>query len=126
MISFGGSLHAGYTGGGELFALDNVTVVTYVPYTPPLIANGGFETASLTGWNLQGNTNSTSVTTTASYVHTGHNYELQFKTNLTQTNWTTLVSFSFSSNYTMSATDTNPPDSAGFYRVVMGPPPLIF
>jgi hypothetical protein len=73
LTSFGGSLHAGYSGGGELFALDNVTVVTYVPYTPPLIANGGFETASLTGWNHQGNTNSTSVTTTASYVHSGHN-----------------------------------------------------
>ena len=67
----GGTVHLGYGGGGTYFALDNVNVETYVPYTPPLFANGGFETGDFSDWSHFGNTNSTLVTTAASYVHSG-------------------------------------------------------
>jgi hypothetical protein len=69
--SSGGTPHAGYNGAGAYFALDNLSVVTYVPFTAPLLANGGFETGDFTGWSDSGNTNNTSVVTTASYVHSG-------------------------------------------------------
>lgn len=69
--SSGGTPHAGYAYSAAIFALDNVSVVTYVPYMPALLANGGFETGNLSGWGNFGNTNDTSVITTASYVHSG-------------------------------------------------------
>lgn len=67
----GGSPHAGYGGAGTWFALDNLSVMTYVPFLPPLITNGGFEMGDFSGWEHFGNTNSTFVVTNASYVHSG-------------------------------------------------------
>jgi hypothetical protein len=73
----GGSQHPGYSGSGVYFAMDNVSVVTYVPYTPlPLSVNGGFENGSLSGWSYSGDTNNTTVVTAGQYVHSG-NYGLQ-------------------------------------------------
>jgi hypothetical protein len=76
LLSSGGTPHASYTnnGSGAYFALDNVSVVTYVPYAPPLVTNGGFETGDLSGWGHFGNTNFTYVTNMAggnSYAHSG-------------------------------------------------------
>jgi hypothetical protein len=71
ITSSGGTLHPGYSGGGSLFVLDNVSVVTYVPYSAPLISYGGFETGTLAGWGANGNTTETFVTNDAAYVHSG-------------------------------------------------------
>lgn len=67
----GGTHHSGYAGAGTELMLDNLIVNTHVPFLPALITNGGFETGSFTGWEHFGNTNSTSVTTSASYVNSG-------------------------------------------------------
>ncbi len=69
--SSGGTHHAGYVGVGANFALDNVNVTTYVPYAPALITNPGFESGDFFGWSHFGNTNSTLVTTSATFVHSG-------------------------------------------------------
>jgi hypothetical protein len=75
LSSSGGTPHTGYTAGsGTYFALDNVSVVTYVPYAPPLVTNGGFETGDLSGWGHFGNTNFTFVTNISggtSFAHSG-------------------------------------------------------
>lgn len=67
----GGTPHAGYSGAGAYFALDNVSVQIYAPFLPALITNGGFETGNFSSWQHFGNTNNTVVTTGASYVHSG-------------------------------------------------------
>ncbi len=70
-VSSGGSQHAGYPASGTYFALDNVSVVTYLPYSA-LLKNGGFETSDFSGWSRGGNTNNSSVVSgDATYVHTG-------------------------------------------------------
>jgi hypothetical protein len=71
-VSSGGTFHTGYNGGsGTYFAIDNVTVTTYVPYSP-FIANGGFENGNFSGWVRGGNTNSSAVVSSdTNYVHTG-------------------------------------------------------
>jgi len=74
--SFGGSHHAGYVGTGTQFVMDNMNVKTWLPYVPPLIVNGGFETGDLTGWTQYGNTGGTAVVNNPAYVHSG-NYALE-------------------------------------------------
>lgn len=69
-ISSGGTPHAGYSGTGTHFVFDNVNVVTYLPFAPALLTNGGFETGDLTAWANFGNTNDTFVVTNI-YVHSG-------------------------------------------------------
>lgn len=56
----------------------------------------------------------------------GYLYDLQYNTNLTQTNWTSLHGLQFPNGFPMTGTDTNPPDARRFYRVRLYPPPLIF
>jgi len=76
LITSGGSQHPGYVNGfDEGFAMDNVSVVVYVPYAP-LIQNGGFETGDLTDWSNYGNTNFTFISTNSLYAHSGK-YGLQ-------------------------------------------------
>ena len=54
-------------------------------------------------------------------------YYVQYSTNLTKTNWTFLLNNpSYPATIPMTQTDTNPPDPARFYRVLMSPPPLIY
>ena len=53
-------------------------------------------------------------------------YQVQYSTNLVKTNWNSLFNSSFPAAIPMTATDTNPPNPARFYRVLMSPPPLIF
>jgi len=67
----GGTRHSGYSGIGTELVLDNISAVTYLPYAPPLIANGGFETGDFSGWSLFGGTNATFVTNSAAYIHSG-------------------------------------------------------
>jgi hypothetical protein len=69
--SSGGTHHAGDPGAGTEFVLDNVNVVTYVPYAPSLVTNGGFETGDFSGWYTNGSVNYASVTSNHSYVHSG-------------------------------------------------------
>lgn len=76
LTSSGGTHHAGYSGSGTQFVMDNVNVKTWLPYVPPLIVNGGFETGDLTGWTQYGNTNSTGVVNDPTYIHSG-NYGLK-------------------------------------------------
>ncbi|MGA3269097.1 MAG: hypothetical protein ABSE16_20065 [Verrucomicrobiota bacterium] len=72
LLASGGTQHAAYTNGaGEYFAVDNVSVVTYVPYAPDLLVNGDFETGDFTGWFNFGDTNYTWVTNSAFYLHSG-------------------------------------------------------
>lgn len=56
----------------------------------------------------------------------GYLYDLQYNTNLTQTNWTSLHGLQFPNGFPMTGSDTNPPDAKRFYRVRLYPPPLIF
>jgi hypothetical protein len=56
----------------------------------------------------------------------GYLYDLQYATNLSQTNWTSLRGVQFPTNFPMMGTDTNPPEPRRFYRVRLYPPPLIF
>jgi len=70
-VSSGGTLHGYCCGFGPVFALDNVSVTTYVPYSA-FITNGGFESGTFSGWNVSGNTNSTAVVSNdVNYVHSG-------------------------------------------------------
>ncbi len=69
LTSSGGTPHPGYNTTGTDFVMDDVSVVTYVPYTPALVTNGGFETGDFSGWFQQGNTNFTSVS--AGFAHSG-------------------------------------------------------
>ncbi len=54
-------------------------------------------------------------------VVTGRAYQVQYKTNLLQTNWSNLGSASFATDGTMSASDSTGPDPQRFYRVVLVP-----
>jgi len=70
-ITSGGGVHPGYPFGFDPgFAMDNVNVEVYVPYTQ-LIQNGGFESGDFTDWFQSGDTNQNSVTTNAPYAHSG-------------------------------------------------------
>ncbi len=69
LTSSGGTPHVGYNTTGTDFVMDDVSVVTYVPYTPALVTNGGFETGDFSGWFQQGNTNFTTVN--GSFAHSG-------------------------------------------------------
>lgn len=71
LASSGGTPHAGYAGSGTQFAMDNLSVQTYLPFMPSLITNGGFETGDFSGWYHLGDTNFTWVTNTPTYVHSG-------------------------------------------------------
>jgi hypothetical protein len=71
ITSGGTGVHAGYPFGFDPgFAMDNVTVNTYLPYGQ-LVQNGDFETGNFSGWSQSGNTNYNSVVTNAAYVHSG-------------------------------------------------------
>ena len=51
----------------------------------------------------------------------GQAYQVQYKTNLFQTNWSNLGSASFATSGAMSASDSTGPDRQRFYRVVLLP-----
>jgi len=51
----------------------------------------------------------------------GRAYQVQFRTELTQTNWTSLGSRRTATNATMSALDSEPADLQRFYRVLLLP-----
>jgi hypothetical protein len=69
-VTSGGSPHAGYfTGFDEGFAMDDVSANVYVPLQG--LQNSGFESGDFSRWSFFGNTNFCSVTTNATYVHSG-------------------------------------------------------
>ena len=51
----------------------------------------------------------------------GGNYQVQYKTNLSQVGWSNLGGLIPAVNLTTSTTDVNPPDAARFYRVQVLP-----
>lgn len=51
----------------------------------------------------------------------GGNYQVQYKTNLSQVGWSNLGGTIPATNATTSATDVNPPDGSRFYRVQVLP-----
>lgn len=70
-ISSTGTHHAGYSCGSPIFILDDLKVVTYLPYVDSSslsTTNGGFETGGFYGWRTNGNLN---VTIETNYVHSG-------------------------------------------------------
>ena len=69
--SSGGTQHPGYATSGPEFVLDDVKVQTYLPYTPGLLVNGGFEDGNFSSWQLNGYTNETLLVTNSTYVHSG-------------------------------------------------------
>jgi len=73
LTSSGGTHHAGYAGSGTVFGMDNLSIQTYVPFTPPLLFNGGFETGDFSGWSKFGNSNNTFLSTNPAYIHSGTN-----------------------------------------------------
>jgi hypothetical protein len=52
---------------------------------------------------------------------TGQTYQVQYKTNLLQTNWSSLGSPNLAINDSMSASDSTGPDRQRFYRVILLP-----
>jgi hypothetical protein len=52
---------------------------------------------------------------------TGQTYQVQYKTNLLQTNWISLGSPNLATNDIMSASDSTGPDRQRFYRVILLP-----
>ena len=52
---------------------------------------------------------------------TGRTYQVLYKTNLSQSNWSNLGSPTFATNATMNASDPTAPDRQRFYRVVLLP-----
>jgi hypothetical protein len=51
----------------------------------------------------------------------GQTYQVQYKTNLLQTNWSSLGSHNLATNDIMSASDSTGPDRQRFYRVILSP-----
>ncbi len=52
---------------------------------------------------------------------TGQTYQVQYKTNLLQANWSSLGSPNLATNDIMSASDSTGPDRQRFYRVIQLP-----
>lgn len=80
-----------------------------------IIAN--FEVAPV----FQTVTRSAGTLTFAWTATTGLTYQVQYKTNLLQTNWSSLGNSSIATNNIMSASDSTGPDRQRFYRVVLLP-----
>jgi hypothetical protein len=72
-ISSGGTAHVGYAGGaGRYFAMDNMTVTTYLPYIAPYLTNGGFEASDFSAWTRSGNSaNNLIASADTNYIYEG-------------------------------------------------------
>ena|ERR1035441_3770299 len=84
----------------------------------------GFDDVSLTQLPmpvLQAVTQTSNALAFAWNTMTGLVYQVQFKTDLTQTNWTNLGSSIAATNTTASASDVIGPAAQCFYRVVLVP-----
>ena len=103
-ISFGGTPHAGYSGGGTHFAMDNVTIGAVVPpVIQPITLFHGW--VNLT-WNA--------------FVNVS--YQVQYKTNLTQVGgWVNLGSPITASGGTVTVSNYIGSDPMRFYRVGLQP-----
>jgi len=102
-ISSGGTPHAGYSGGGTHFAMDNVTIGAVVPpvIQPITLFSGGVDLT----WNT--------------FVNVP--YQVQYKTNLTQVSWLNLGSPITASSGTVTISYSIGPDPVRFYRVGLLP-----
>jgi hypothetical protein len=91
---------------GQLFTIasNNITTVQAVYHYAPA---PGFQSVAADGDSITFSWNSI----------TGLVYQLQYKTNLNQTNWVNLGGAITASNATLSATDTFSPDPQRFYRI---------
>jgi subtilase family serine protease len=105
-VSSGGTLHTGYNGSGTEFAMDNMTVSTNVLVSVlPTV-----QTSAKTGNKILFSWDAT----------VGQTYQVQYKTNLTQTAWNNLdgpITATISTIYVQDSI-TN---SQRFYRIVLMP-----
>jgi hypothetical protein len=102
-ISSGGTTHAGYTGGGINFAMDNVSVGAVQPPVIQSITPSSGE-IDLT-WNA--------------FVNVP--YQVQYKTNLTQASWLNLGNIITGPGATATTFDIIGTNSMRFYRVGLLP-----
>jgi hypothetical protein len=97
------TLQFGFRNDPYYFAFDDVSVTAVrAPVFQSLVKSGG----------------SVNLTWTAM---TGLVYQLQYKTNLTQTSWINLGNAINATNSTVTATDVTPPDPHRFYRIQLLP-----
>ena len=97
------TLRFGFRNDNDYFALDNVSVLP-VPgpaLRPPALANGSLQLA----WTAL----------------PGVRYQVQYKTNLTQTGWSNLSSVITATMNPMALSNNIGPDPRRFYRVVLLP-----
>jgi len=70
LVSSGGSHHAGYSGTGTNFVMDNVDLTLYIPSSiSGQIQNGAFESGTFTDWIQSGYLDSTFVVSDPQYVY---------------------------------------------------------
>jgi hypothetical protein len=102
-IPSGGTPHAGYSGGGTQFVMDNVTIGAVIPpvIQPITLFPGGVDLT----WNA--------------FVNVS--YQVQYKTSLTQPGWLDLGSPITASGSTVTISYPIGPDPVRFYRVGLLP-----
>jgi hypothetical protein len=103
LIPSGGTPHAGYTGGGSFFAMDNVTIENVIP--PVIHPITPFPGGVAVTWNT--------------FVNVP--YQLQYKTNLTQASWVNLGSPMTASGGSLTLSNSVGTDPIRFYRVGLQP-----
>jgi subtilase family serine protease len=105
-ISSGGVPHSGYNGSGEEFVLDNVMVV---PHTMPAVAP-----------LVQNLTNAGGLVVFNWVAQMGETYQVQYSTDLSQTNWINLGAPLTATNSILTGSDI-PTDQQRFYRLLLLP-----
>lgn len=104
--AFGGTQHASYSYNGEFFAMDNVTIATNIAVSVlPTV-----QTMTKTG----------STITLGWGAIVGQTYQVQYKTNLTQTGWNNLGAPIIAMTSTIYLPDSTT-NSQRFYRIVLMP-----
>jgi hypothetical protein len=105
-ISFGGTLHSGYTHAepAEQFVMDNVTVV---PHTTPAVAP-----------LLQHLTQAGGIITFDWVAQMGYTYQVQYSTNLSQPNWINLGAPLTATNSILTVSDAHT-NLQQYYRLLL-------